>query len=159
MAEVNLIKETFLLGSLSVALPTVDVYTDIALTSKLYHHGHNIWATLLLLPLLVNYLLCWFTWIATEKQKRFTWVAALLGCYHQLVALRVIWIFWKEPKKGMREKKHLERNLMEHEIFTEAVPSALIMTFLILVAVFVEVKLKKTRGKRFILFLICRKMT
>ena len=158
MAEVNLIKETFLLGSLSVALPTVDVYTDIALTSKLYHHGHNTWATLLLLPLLVNYLLCWFTWIATEKQKKFTWITALLGCYHQLVALRVIWIFWKEPKKGMREKKHLERNLMEHEIFTEAVPSALIMTFLILVAVFVEVKLK-SRGKRFILFLTCRKMT
>ena len=158
MADVNTMKETLLMGSLQVVLPTGDVYSDLALTTNLFYNNHPNWASLLLGPFLVNYTLCWIAWFTTEKQKNFTWIAALLGCYPQLVALRVIWIFWKEPRKGMREKKHLERNLMEHEIFTEAVPSALIMTFLILVAVFVEVKLKR-RGKRFILFLICRKMT
>ena len=158
MSDVNPMKETFLLGSLNVALPTVDVYTDLALTTKLYDNDHPNWASLLLGPVLINYTLCWIAWFTTEKQKKFTWIAALLGCYPQLVAARIIWLFWTQPKKGVREKKHLQRNLMEHEIFTEAVPSALIMTFLILVAVFVEVKLK-SRGKRFILFLICRKMT
>ena len=33
--------------------------------------------------------------------------------------------------EGMKKKKHLERNLMENEIFTEAVPSAMIMTFIL----------------------------
>ena len=36
MVEVNPIKETLLLGVLNVGLPTVDVYSDIGLTYKLY---------------------------------------------------------------------------------------------------------------------------
>ena len=126
-------KEIFLLALLNVALPTVDVYSDIALATKLYHNGHPEWASSLLVPFLANYTLCWIAWFTTEKQKKFTWIAALLGCYPQLVAARIIWLFWTQPKKGVREKKHLERNLMENEIFTEAVPSALIMTFLMVV--------------------------
>ena len=80
---------------------------------------------------LVNYTLAWFAWFTTKKQRKFSWIDALLGCYPQLVAARIIWLFWTQPVKGVREKKHLERNLMENEIFTEAVPSSLIMTFLV----------------------------
>ena len=130
MADVNPISEIFLLVLLSIALPTVDVYSDLALATKLYTNGHPNWASLLLVPFLANYTLSWITWFRTEKQKKFSWIAALLGCYPQLVAARIIWLFWKEPSKGMKAKKNLERNLMENEIFTEAVPSALIMTFL-----------------------------
>ena len=133
MADVNPISEIFLLVLLSIALPTVDVYSDLALATKLYTNGHPNWASLLLGPFLVNYTLCWIAWFTTEKQKKFTWIAALLGCYPQLVAARIIWLFWTQPQKGMREKKHLERNLMEHEIFTEAVPTTFIMTFLLVV--------------------------
>ena len=122
--------EIFLLALLNVALPTVDVYSDLALVTKLYYKGHPKWASLILVPFLVNYALCWIAWFTTEKQKKFTWIAALLGCYPQLVAARIIRLFWTQPLKGMNEKKNLERNLMENEIFTEAVPSALIMTFL-----------------------------
>ena len=130
MVDVNPFKETLLMGSLQVILPTSDVYTDLALTTKIFHK-HPIWASSLLVPFLINYTLSWISWFNSEKQKKFTWIAALLGCYPQLVAARIIWLFWTQPKKGVREKKHLERNLMENEIFTEAVPSALIMTFLV----------------------------
>ena len=133
MSDVNPMKETLLMGSLQVVLPTSDVYTDLALTTKLFYNNHPIWASSLLVPFLVNYTLSWTAWFNSEKQKKFTWIAALLGCYPQLVAARIIWLFWTQPKKGVREKKHLERNLMENEIFTEAVPSALIMTFLMCV--------------------------
>ena len=132
MSDVNPFKETLLMGSFQVVLPTADVYTDLALSTKLYDNNHPNWASLLLGPFLVNYTLSWIAWFTTEKQKKFTWIAALLGCYPQLVAARIIWLFWTQPKKGVREKKHLQRNLMEHEIFTEAVPSALIMTFLMM---------------------------
>ena len=136
MSDVNPIKETFLLGSLNVALPTADVYSDLALTTKLFYNNHPNWASLLLVPFLVNYTLCWIAWFTTEKQKKFTWIAALLGCYPQLVAARIIWLFWTQPARGVKEKKHLERNLMENEIFTEAVPTALIMSFLMVVVRF-----------------------
>ena len=130
MANVNPMKESFFLGWFKIILPTIDVYSDLALVTKLYWNGHPNWASLLLGPFLANYSLCWIAWFTTEKQKKLSWIAALLGCYPQLVAARIIWLFWTQPMKGLREKKHLERNLMENEIFMEAVPTALIMTFL-----------------------------
>ena len=143
LIEVNPLKESLLLGSLNVVLPTVDVYSDVALAVKLYSNvsvvldgrthysnGHPKWATSLLIPFLVNYLLSWRAWYYKGKEnKMFTWIFALLGCYPQLVAGRIIWLLWKKPSEGIRKKKHLERNVMENEIFFEAVPSTL--TFLV----------------------------
>ena len=146
MAEVNPMKETFLMGSLNVALPTVDVYSDIALATKLFYHGFIGWAILLLGPFLVNYTLAWIAWFTTEKRRKFSWIAALLGCYPQFVAARIIWLFWTQPLKGMREKKNFERNLISNEIFTEAVPTAFIITFL---SAFPSFPLKLVRGDLF----------
>ena len=152
--QVTPLKESLLLSFFNLALPTVDVYSDIVLAVKLCSHvsfvhhkrnsiyrvdsyytynakDHPKWATSLLIPFLFNYLLSWRAWYLKEKEsKKYTWIFALLGCYPQLVAGRIIWLLWKRPKEGIREKKHLERNVIENEIFTEAVPSTLIMTFL-----------------------------
>ena len=136
MEEIDPLKESFVFGSLKVALPIVDVYSDVAMTTKLYLNDRPDWASLLLGPVLINYALCWFAWATTERQKKFTWIPALLGCYPQFVAARIIWLFWTQPLKGMKEKKRFERNLMEKEIFTEAVPTSIIMAFLM---VFVDV--------------------
>ena len=144
-SQVNSLKESLLLGSLNVALPTVDVYSDIALAVKLYSNvslfcysgdalysnGHPKWATSLLIPFLFNYLLSWRAWYLKEKEnKKYTWIFALLGCYPQLVAGRIIWLFWTKPERATRDRRHLERNLIENEIFTEAVPSTIIITLL-----------------------------
>ena len=161
MEIANPLKETFLLGALNVGLPTFDVYSDIGLAAKLYKStvtippgmwvnggytttpttvdvSHPIYATSLLIPFLINYALGWRAWYFGDlkvqdnnKRRKFTWIFALLGCYPQLVASRIIYLFWKQPKKALKKKKHLERNVMENEIFTEAVPTTLIMTFLI----------------------------
>ena len=94
MVKVNELKEIFLLALLNIALPTVDVYSDLALVVKLYQARLLLQASLLLGPFLVNYSLCWIAWFTTEKQKKLSWIAALLGCYPQLVAARIIWLFW-----------------------------------------------------------------
>ena len=135
MEDVNPLKETFLLGTLNVGLLTVDVYSDLALTTKLYLHEkrHYIFATSLLIPFFINYALGWRAWYKSKRQKKYTWIFALLASYPQLVACRVIWLFWRRPAKAGREKKHFERNVIENEVFTEAVPSTLIMTFLFVV--------------------------
>ena len=52
-----------------------------------------------------------------------------------MLAVKSIWLFWRQPVKGMKQKKHLERNVMGNEVFTEAIPSSLIMTFLMVVEV------------------------
>ena len=154
MAEVNPMKETFLMGSLNVALPSVDVCSDIALATKLFYYGHPKWASLLLGPFLVNYTLAWIAWFTTEKKKKFSWIAALLGCYPQLVAARIIWLFWTQPLKGVRKKKQFERNLIENEIFTEAVPTALIMTFLMVVVGDGQLIIGESESPAFYLFFL-----
>ena len=73
-------------------------------------------ASFLLGPCLINYGLCWLGWYSTEKRKKFSWIAPLLNCYPQLVAARIILLIWIKPSKGMREKRHLERNLMENRV-------------------------------------------
>ena len=165
MGEVNPIKETLLLGVLNIGLPTVDVYSDIGLTYKLYtttvvtttnvtsvngtwtettttSAGHPIYASSLLIPFMINYVLGWRAWYYGDLKKsnnnqrtKITWIYAFLGCYPQLVSVRIIFLCWKQPKKALKKKKHLERNVMENEIFTEAVPTTLIMTFLMAVLV------------------------
>ena len=87
MVEVSHIKETLLLGVLNVGLPTVDVYSDLALTAKLYKStvtipnrtwtflnctstettvaqdvSHPIYALSLLIPFMINYVLGWRAW-------------------------------------------------------------------------------------------------
>ena len=149
MVEVNPHKETLLLGILNVFLPTFDVYSDIGLTAKLYKStvtllpgrwldGLSIYATILLIPFMINYALGWRAWYYGDvikrkysQRKKFTWIFALLGCYPQFVVGRIIWLFWTKPKRAEREKKHLERNVMQNEVYTEAVPTSIIMMFLL----------------------------
>ena len=102
---------------------------------------HPKWAALLLVPCLINYALCWFAWYNTDRKKAFTWIAPLLSCYPQWVAASTIWILWTQPGEGMKKKKHLERNLIWNEVFTEAVPTALAMTFFMIQNENAEIKL------------------
>ena len=131
------IKETAVLGLLNVALPTVDIYSDVALfvrfysaesnpycdqayeyayqyeeRNKCYHDAphasltiyapHYAWGTMMLVPFLLNYLICWYVWVTTDKRKTVTWVAALLSFYPQFVAFKIIRQIWSNPKKGLQ---------------------------------------------------------
>ena len=112
-------------------------------TREVHDVSHPIYALSLLIPFMINYALGWRAWYYGDlkksnnnKRKKFTWIFALLGCYPQLVSSRIIFLYlWKQPKKALKKKKHLERNVMENEVFTEAVPTTLIMTFLMVVFV------------------------
>ena len=132
MEEVNPLKETFLMGALNVGLPTLDVYSDIALSARLYsctvtlidydgfdqgkynstvtappeitiNVSHPFYATSLFIPVLINYALGWRAWYYGDmkkpnQSKKFTWIFALLSCYPQLVASRIIYLSWKQPQ-------------------------------------------------------------
>ena len=89
---------------LNMFLPTLDTFTDINLVTKLYigadgadgenwsreteeweygHYSHPVYASLLLLPFLLNYLICWYTFYREEKYKKYTFIFPLLNLYPQ----------------------------------------------------------------------------
>jgi len=153
------IKETVSLGLLNVVLPSITVFSALALAIRLYWDGNDNYipfgidlrtvtvdfdtendiytqfgrygqyacGTMVLVPLLLNYLICWYIWATTDKRKSYTWVAALLGFYPQFVACKAILLIWTDPKGGLQEKKQLESNLEQVMLFCGRVPSAIVM--------------------------------
>ena len=80
---------------LNIALPTLDTVTDIILVIKLYLGVYGVWdgvwawynhpkmATAMLTPFLLNYIVCFITFLRKEKNKKFTFIFALLNIYPQ----------------------------------------------------------------------------
>ena len=78
--------------ALSIVLPTLDTFTDIILVVKLYRgaeddygrwFNHPKMATAMLIPFLLNYIVCFITFLGKEKNKKFTFIFALLNLYPQ----------------------------------------------------------------------------
>ena len=67
-------KETILLVLLSIILPSLDVYSDLVLIVKFYI-GRG---TMMVVPFLLNYLICWYVWATTDKWKAVTCLPELL---------------------------------------------------------------------------------
>ena len=95
---------------------------------------HPTWGTMMFMPYFLNYLICWYTWATTDKRKAISWVFALLSFYPQYVACKIIWQIWVNPKRGLQKKRNLERNLSQMEVFYEAVPSTMVMTYVLVKA-------------------------
>ena len=122
------IKETMILLVLNTCLPTFDVFSDLFLIVKLYNNENPIWARLLLVPFLANYLLTWMAWWRLDKQKKVSFIAPTLACYPQYSAIKVIHFIWTDTEKGLKKKRQLEREMSEMEVFAESVITTLVMT-------------------------------
>ena len=68
---------------LNILLPTLDTFTDINLVAKLYHGSHPVFASLLLVPFLLNYVACWYTFYREARYKKYTFIFPLLNLYPQ----------------------------------------------------------------------------
>ena len=89
---------------------------------------------MMLAPFLLNYLICWYVWVTSDKRKAISWVAALLSFYPQYVACKIIWYIWRDPQKGLRKKRCLERNFVPLETYYESVPSTMVCTYVLVKA-------------------------
>ena len=107
--------------------------TDTGIPREELHYDHHpTWATMLLVPFLLNYIMGWYRWYKIDKKKkRFTWLACLLGLYPQLRAVNVIRTIWRDPQRGLNEKKRFEREIAEAEVFLEAVPTTFVFGYII----------------------------
>ena len=95
---------------LNIFLPTLDTFTDIILVTKLYigfdgryrlvsivhgignetrimstgnHVSQPVYASLLLVPFLLNYVACWYTFYREARYKKYTFIFPLLNLYPQ----------------------------------------------------------------------------
>ena len=94
------VKTILLLLVLNIVLPTLDTGTDLNLVVKLYQgargcsndennenvcgfSSHPKMATAMLIPFLLNYIVCFITFLRKEKNKKFTFIFPLLNIYPQ----------------------------------------------------------------------------
>ena len=91
---------------LNIFLPTLDTYSDIILVTKLYNgapkdtkrneekkifvpdyeseiESHPVYASLLLVAFLLNYVVCWYTFYREARYKKYTFIFPLLNLYPQ----------------------------------------------------------------------------
>ena len=89
---------------LNIFLPTLDTFTDIILVTKLYNGAPIGWkrnngrmipdyegeiisfpitASVLLVPFLLNYVVCWYTFYREARYKKYTFIFPLLNLYPQ----------------------------------------------------------------------------
>jgi len=90
---------------LNIFLPTLDTYSDISLVSKLYNGASGYqrqgffpyysdpvhtyyyptihYARVLLVPFLLNYFACWYTFFRNARYKTYTFIFPLLNLYPQ----------------------------------------------------------------------------
>ena len=97
---------------------------------QLQYDYHPFWATMLLVPFLLNYFASWYAWYRVDKKKQITWLACVFNLYPQLRAASIIRDMWNDPKRGLSRKRKFEREISEAEVFLEAVPTTFIMTYM-----------------------------
>ena len=91
---------------LNIFLPTLDTYSDINLVTKLFNGAHSdrkwnhdtqrrepdyeseivphpFHASVLLVPFLLNYVVCWYTFCREARYKKYTFIFPLLNLYPQ----------------------------------------------------------------------------
>ena len=124
------VTETIPLVLLNIVLPTVDIYSDLYMVIKLWTNGHPRWALCLLAPFLLNYFLTWLLWTKLKTKAHLSWIPVFFSCYPQFCAAKVIHKLWNEPMNGIKEKRRFDREVSELEVFAEAVPTTMILTFL-----------------------------
>ena len=98
---------------------------------QLEYENHPFWATLLLVPFLLNYLAGWYRWYQEDEKRQYTWPACLVGFYPLLREASVIRELWRNPKRGLAKKRKFEREMSEAEVFYESIPTCVILSYIL----------------------------
>lgn len=98
---------------------------------QLYLDRFPAWTTMMAIPFLANYMMTWFLWSQIATRKHLSWLACLLNVFPQMRAMGIIFEIWRNPRRGLIEKRKFERELTETEVFLESVPATFVMTYII----------------------------
>ena len=120
---------------LDVALPSLDVYSDISLIigwlrwnpwgSREYNYG-----LMMIVPVLLQILSSIYKWyqIDDPKTKKWSWILVIYQCWPQFRSLKVVRLLYKNDSRAEEEKKKMMRDVLSTEPYLEAWPSVMITT-------------------------------
>ena len=120
---------------LDVALPSLDVYSDISLIigwlrwnpwgSREYNYG-----LMMIVPVLLQILSSIYKWyqIDDPKTKKWSWILVIFQCWPQFRSLKVVRLLYKNDSRAEEEKKKMMRDVLSTEPYLEAWPSVMITT-------------------------------
>ena len=120
----------------NVALPSLDVYSDLSLVIPWYWNGHWKYAASMTVPLCFQFVSTFYKWLRFEKRvsKKWSFAMLLLQCWPQWRAIRIIHLDFQNNEKADAKKEELMREVTTTEPFLEAWPSIIVMTIIWLTA-------------------------
>ena len=126
---------TFILVGVNIVLPTMDLYRDLSMMTRLFnseYSEHSAWIGFLFLFLFINFLFTSLAWwrLETAEDKRWSWLLLVLQVWPQSRAVRVIWLTWTGHPKAGEEKAKLDMEVGGLEPFLEAMPTAFAVYYL-----------------------------
>lgn len=119
----------FQLIVLGIIVPSVDMVSDLTLSVKLFLEGHGLWALLVLLPVIANFLFtvpAWRRWPAPPHKRSLDVAALILQVWPQYVCFTIArdMLQGKEGWQGRRESYN--RNVSTLEPFIESLSQLII---------------------------------
>ena len=117
---------------LNIGLPTLDIYLDMRFVRLLFP---EYWGCGLVVVggILTNFLFTALAWWRLEPRhhKSCTWILLLLQIWPQFKAVQVIWLTTKRDLRAVELGELLDREVMSLEPFLEALPSMLVMRYMV----------------------------
>ena len=120
--------EVILMAVLNIALPTLDIFSDLSLIASFLHTRDYQYAASLSVPFLLSYSVMISSWWRRCKRRDLSVLPVLLNLYPQAVAVQVMLLTWKGDQKGAQKKIKLEQELSEQQTIFEALPTLTIMS-------------------------------
>ena len=116
-----------------VFLPTIDIWGDLSLVIIWYYSGHPVYATLMTIPLLLNYPVTIYKWwsLETTSEKKSSWFLVVLQLWQQWLAIKVIYHILKKDGTPQEKNKTALKQLKGIEPFFESVPALLILSCIV----------------------------
>ena len=121
----------------SVFLPTFDVVCDLWLVIPWYLKGHYHYATLMTIPMVLNYPITIYKWCLLEKtsDRKWSWILVSLQLWQQWRMIKIIYLLLKKDARAQEKKKELLKQLSGIEPFFESVPALIILSCIVFHAV------------------------
>ena len=115
---------------LSVIMPTVSDISELVLIKKLNDKDYPQWALCLFIPMVVNSICMFITWLKTTKTPKWSiiwWIElSLVKVYPQRKMAKILHLQWLEDSAQEKEQRMYEKYLSGKEKLLENLPQVFV---------------------------------
>ena len=123
---------------LSVIMPAVSDISELVLIKKLYDKDYPQWGLCLFIPMVVNSICMFITWLKTTKTQKWSivwWIElSLVKCYPQQKMAKILHLQWLEDPAHEEEQRMYDNYLSGKEKLLETLPQVFVKIGILAVA-------------------------